>query len=69
MPKYVDAGAIMSEPVTGRVLEEGDLRYLVKCDGCGALVNGGGLSREKHDGFHAALADLFAKLALLTEDK
>jgi hypothetical protein len=46
-----------------------DLRPLMKCTRCGALVNGGGLSREKHDAFHAALADLFDMLSELTSDQ
>lgn len=57
--KYIDAGYVTEEPITGRVVEEGEIRPIVKCDGCGALIANGGLSREKHDNFHKALADLF----------
>lgn len=42
-----------------------DLRVIAKCTRCGALVTGG-LSREKHDAFHEALADLFDTLESLT---
>jgi len=66
--EYAEAGAILKEAVTGRSIEEGELTYVVKCGGCGVLVNGGGQSRAKHDAFHNALADLFEALAAATPD-
>lgn len=47
----------------GRNLDDPDnWRVLAKCTRCGALVTGG-LSRERHDNFHKALAELWDMLA------
>lgn len=59
---YEEAGYAFTEAITGRPAEEGEIRPLVKCLRCGSLVHGGGLSREKHDDFHTALANLFDSL-------
>lgn len=67
--KYEDAGKIFRLDPVLREVEDGhdysltddNLRNIVKCTGCGALVTGG-LSRERHDEFHQALADLWEML-------
>ena len=59
--RYIDAGFMHG-------LDDSE-RAIVKCDGCGALINSGGLSREKHNQFHEALADLFDTLDSLIESK
>ena len=48
--------------------KDDERRPLVRCDGCGAVINGGHLSRTKHDNFHKALADLFSKVIRLWDE-
>lgn len=69
---YEDAGRIFrldlhkeTDPWQTR---DDDIRVVAKCTRCGALLTGG-LSREKHDAFHEALADLFDMVAALTPDE
>jgi len=68
---YVTVGRIFRDDLYKEndpwAVQDADLRPLMKCIRCGALVNGGGLSREKHDAFHVALAQLFEDLAAIEE--
>jgi hypothetical protein len=67
---YAPAGWAFRADATTSDYDYGeDMRPLVTCVRCGALVNGGGLSREKHDSFHAALANLFDMLSELTSSQ
>lgn len=69
---YEDAGRIFRLDLTKEndpwQTSDSDIRVVAKCTRCGALLTGG-LSREKHDKFHAALADLFDMVADLTPDE
>lgn len=68
MPKqYEDTGYIYT-PDAEDGGDTGRVRMIVKCLLCGALVNGGGLSRQKHTDFHTALADLFNTLADIQDE-
>lgn len=66
---YEDAGRIFRLDLYKEndpwAVQDDDIRVVAKCTRCGALVTGG-LSREKHDAFHEALADLFDTLESLT---
>lgn len=57
--KYIDAGLMYRPETQISDFDDDTMRTVVKCEGCGALIANGGLSREKHDNFHKALADLF----------
>jgi hypothetical protein len=69
-PNYQSIGSFFKDDLSKESdpwqTRDDDLRPLFKCTRCGAFVNGGGLSRERHDGFHAALADLFEQVEKLT---
>ncbi len=70
-PNYVTVGRIFRDDLYKETdpwaVNDDDLRPLMKCTRCGALVNGGGLSRQKHDDFHEALAGLFDSLSKIDE--
>jgi hypothetical protein len=60
---YESSGFMYRPEIDTTDFDDDRLRHVVKCTRCGSLVHSGGLSREKHDQFHDALAELWTILS------
>jgi len=67
--RYETAGYVYRPDIDVSDFDDDRIRPLVKCVRCGSLVNSGGLSREKHDAFHEALAGLFENVETINQER